>query len=289
LEELFDELSGSARSLGPADWPEPANLRRRAEHRRTVRRASMASSVAVVAAVAIAVPAALAGHRNAVSPTGHTATEPVTTHKAASTPGPSRIPAGTSATPAADTTIGVPLPAGALAPAGQRQAFGKVSLVVPDGWQVYRHAQPSPYDPRHEVSDEACIAPPPAPSVRSLFDCAGLEVFYGGFLPAEGTNKYDSNRERSAAWHHGTGAPTCPGTLDNPGVPAVTPLSGPADWTFPEIGSERKAQYTDWHVACADGTSFNPQAWYLPRTRVLFFSYVSDPTAQAILATAVVS
>jgi hypothetical protein len=33
----------------------------------------------------------------------------------------------------------------------------------------------------------------------------------------------------------------------------------------------------------------HPQAWYLPRTRVLFFSYVSDPTAQAILATAVVS
>lgn len=285
LDELFDDLSGPSRPLGPTDWPEPAQLRRRAEHRRTVRRVSIASSVAMAAAVAVAVPAVLANHGPAtIAPATHDTTKPAATHQA--TPARSSKPTAAAPTP---LVAGAPLAVGAPAITGQRAQFGKVSLLVPAGWQVFRQTEPSPYDPRHEVSDEACIAPAPGPSVKSLYDCAGLQIFYGGFLPAEGTNKYDSNRETSAAWHHGTDVATCPATMDNPGAAAVTPLAGPADWTFPEIGSERKAQYSDWHVSCADGTSFNPQAWYLPRTKVLFFSYVSDPTAQAILATAVIS
>jgi hypothetical protein len=283
LEELFDELTGPTRPLGPTDWPEPAQLRRRAEHARTVRRVSIASSVAVAAAVAIAVPAILATRGpGTIAPSTHDTTKPAATHKAA----PARTIQPTVAAPS--PVAGAPLAAGGQVGNGQREQFGKVSLLVPADWQVFRHTQPSQYDPRHEVSEEACIEPAPGPAVKTLFDCAGLDIFYGGFLPAEGTNKYNSNRETSAAWHHGTDVATCPGTMDNPGAPAVTPLAGPADWTFPMIGSERKAQYSDWHVSCADGTSFNPQAWYLPRTKVLFFSYVSDPTAQAILATAVI-
>jgi hypothetical protein len=284
LEELFDELAGPARLLGPTDWPEPGQLRRRAEHRRNVRRASIASSVAVVAAVAIAVPATLAGRGSGtIAPSTHDTTKPAATHKAAAPVLP-----GVRATPTEQSTVGAPLAAGAPVPTGQQMTFGKVSLVVPDGWSHTRHAGPSPYDAGHSFTNEACIAPPDSPTTRSLYGCAGLEIFYDGFLPAQGDNKYNANRETSAAWAHGPDPATCPATGSIAGALALQPLQGPADWTYQYVGQVKKAVYNDWRVSCADGTSFNPQAWYFPNEQIVFWSYVSDPTAQAILATAVV-
>ena len=82
LDNMFDELSGPAQPLGPTDWPEPGSLRRRAEHRRTVRRASIASGVALAAAAVIAVPLTMAGsHHGTVVPAQ--SVTPVPTAKAA--------------------------------------------------------------------------------------------------------------------------------------------------------------------------------------------------------------
>jgi hypothetical protein len=286
LEELFDELTRPARPLGPTDWPEPGQLRRRAEHRRTVRRASIASSVAVVAVVAIAVPATLANRGSGrITPATHDTTNPGGTHKAA--PAKSGHPAVT-ATPTARSTIGAPLAAGAKPPTGGRATFGQVSLVVPDGWSLNRLAGPSPYDGGKSFSNEACIAPPQTPATRSFDGCSGLEIFYDGFLPAQGAQAYNGNRETSAAWAHGPDVPSCPSTGTTAGAAAVLPLQGPSDWAYQLVGTVKKAVYNDWRVSCSDGTSFHPQAWYLPKEQIVFWSYVSNPTAQAILATAVI-
>jgi hypothetical protein len=277
MEELFDELSGPALPFGPTDWPEPSTLRRRAEHRRTVRRVSVGSSVAVLAAVAVAVPAILSGQRaSTTSPIG-------------STPSPAQHHAAPAVlAPKPTSTAGRPLVAGAVTPTGVRETFGNVSLVIPAGWKVHRSSGPKAYGAVDSAYHRACVYDPAA-GARSLFGCAGLDIWYDGFLPGDGTAKFNSNRNLAASWHHGTATATCPRTAGGPTVAAVLPLSATdqSRWTFPKVGDTAKAVYNVWDVACADGTSFSPQAWFLPKSMVLFFSYDANPAAQALLSTVI--
>src|SRR4051794_1938740 len=107
IDDLFGELS---RPLGPTDWPEPAQLRRKAEHKRTVRRVSVASSLAVVAAFAFAVPASLAPRQTAsVNPA--TSAPAVLTQKVAPVPTPTALTTHADAPPRG-TKIKSPIAAG---------------------------------------------------------------------------------------------------------------------------------------------------------------------------------
>lgn len=276
LDNLFEELSGPSMPLGPTDWPEPASLRRRAEHRRTVRRASIASTLAVVAAVAVAVPATLAGHHEAPISPGATTTPPAA-HTTAATP-----------RAAATTTPGAPLAAGEPTPQGLRVSFGTFSLVIPQGWT----AVPSraSYDGQKHVSHRVCISPPAAPTTRSLYGCAGLDVYYGAFLPGSGTRPFSDpqlGRTRSSGWHHGTAAATCPAKAGAVGSPVVGELDPPdSAYSVPRVGNA-KADYNVWTVQCADGTTFHPQSWFLPRSTMVAFVYDGDAAAAAVLSTVI--
>src|SRR4051794_27704988 len=149
IDDLFGELS---RPLGPTDWPEPAQLRRKAEHKRTVRRVSVASSLAVVAAFAFAVPATLAHHQAASGPAAPAAlTAPTAPAPRVTTaPAPTRTPTVT-ADPA-------PLAPGA-APLtnGPRERFGSFSVIVPQGWQADRTAGFNPFGSPIGPYQNACI------------------------------------------------------------------------------------------------------------------------------------
>jgi hypothetical protein len=277
IDDLFGELS---RPLGPTDWPEPAQLRRKAEHKRTVRRASIASSLAVVAAFAFAVPATLA-HRHSVA-SGPAATVSLGTIPVTPAPRVTTAPTAT-ATPviSADPS---PLAAGlTVMPQGPQQHFGTFSLAVPQGWQVDRTAGVDPFAARIGPYQSACIHKDGTSGTRADNACPGLEIWYGGALPGAGLGTYNTNREHSAAWHHGSAPAVCPN-----GAAAVEPLTSYAHWLFPEING-RKYAYQDWDVACADGTTFHPQAWYLPDNKVVIFSYDGGPQAQALLATATIT
>ena len=290
IDELFEELSGPSRPLGPmssADWPEPASLRRRAEHRRTVRRATIASSVAVVAVFAVAVPATLAAHRGNVSP-AHVVTS-TATHGIGPAPTPAKtatakaLPSQHAESPGTGQIATSPLVPGSRIPTGTRQRVGSISLVVPRGWTATPYDVPATFaSPAHKV----CIAPPVTPRQRSLDDCAGLEIWYDGFLPGAYGTSFAGNRETSPAWFHGKGPATCPDTGTTTGPAAVSP-GGPAwDWNLLGLGDAAKsATHNTWTVSCADGSSFTPQSWYLPKSQIVMFSYVSNAEAQAILAT----
>jgi hypothetical protein len=284
LEELFDELAGPARPLGPTDWPEPGQLRRRAEHRRTVRRASIASSVAVLAAVAIAVPATLAGRGSGtIAPSTHDTTKPAATHKAAAPVLP-----GVRATPTEQSTVGAPLTAGATPPAGRLQSFGTFSLTIPAGWDAKTGVDPEVAGPH---DGHVCLQPQSTASYRSLYGCAGLDVYYGSSLPGEGTAAFQGNRANVASWHHATSLAICPQTAAQvqTGISVLAgPLTGPDQslWAYPKVGNAA-ASYQIWHVACADGTSFNPQSWYLPDSKAVFFLYDQNAEAETVLGSIV--
>lgn len=275
LDTLFEELSGPSTPLGPTDWPDPASLRRKAEHRRTVRRASLASTLAVVAAVAVAVPATLATRHEAPATPGGTTTAP--------TAGPTTAP---TATPPAAATLGAPLTAGEPTPTGTRTGFGTFSLVVPTGWS----AKPSTgnYDAPQNVYHRVCIAPPVTPTTRMLYGCAGLDVYYGDFLPGSGTRPFSDaqfSRTKSAGWHHGTAAATCPAAAGVAGFGVVGQLAAPDPaFATPQVGNA-KANYNIWTVPCTDGSTFHPQSWFLPKSRAVAFLYDEDPAAEAVLAT----
>ncbi len=201
LDNMFDELSGPAQPLGPTDWPEPGSLRRRAEHRRTVRRASIASGVALAAAAVIAVPLTMAGsHHGTVVPAQ--SVTPVPTAKAAAT-----------------TTPGTPLKPGAAVPVGDTVQIGTFSLTVPVGWGVRRTT--GNYDNPAHVYHRACVAPPATATTRSLYHCAGLDIYYDGFLPGDGTSAYSNDplheRKSAPAWRHGNARCHLPGDRDDAG------------------------------------------------------------------------
>ncbi len=284
LEELFDELSGPSRPLGPVSdvaWPEPAKLRRRAEHRRTVRRTSVASSVAVLAVVAIAVPMTLANqHSGSVSP----ASSVTPVNHIGPAPTTAGAKAAHSDSPAAGAKATSPVLPGSVIPTGAPQQFGPVGFVVPSGWTATPGDVPAQFGtPAHRV----CVAPPVTAGQLSLDDCAGLEIWYDGFLPGAYGTSFVGNRESSPAWFHGKGPATCPDTTAGTG-PLATTTGGPDVWDWNLVGT-RSATHNAWTVHCTDGTSFTPQSWYLPKSQLVFFSYVSNPTAQAILATVTIS
>src|SRR3954454_22367365 len=164
IDDLFGELS---RPLGPTDWPEPAQLRRKAEHKRTVRRVSVASSLAVVAAFAFAVPATLA-HHQAASVNPATSAPAGLNQKVAPLPTPTALKTH-SDSPAKGEKIKSPVAAGTPIPTGTRHTYGTLSIVVPHGWTeasepVFGFPVPT---------TKVCIAPPITPDQATFDSCAG--------------------------------------------------------------------------------------------------------------------
>lgn len=270
IDELFDELSGPAMPLGPSDWPEPGALRRRGERRRTVRRASIATAVAVVVVgVAVALPATLSGsHRKAVTPAD--TVSPTLVHHAA---------------PAPD---GNPLGHGATVPIGPVQGFGTFSLVVPTGWSSAVITDGRAWGQPKQALKGVCFVPPGQPAARSIYGCKGLAMYYGDFLPGDGTAAYDNqsvSRKNVPAWRHGTVPASCPVPAGaTTGAATVGSLKGPAVFSYPVTGNATAA-YNVWRVSCADGTSFSPRAWYYPTSHAVFFLFDDNPKAQALLET----
>jgi hypothetical protein len=273
IDDLFGELSEPGRPLGPTDWAEPAELRKRAEHQQTVRRTAIASSLAVVAALAFAVPATIASHHGSASPAAAGLGAPT---------GAVLPPAVTFATPTPGTKIASPVLPGIAVPTGTPETYGPVSVVVPDGWTTATRSVG--FGDPAQIAHSVCIAPPATAATRTVEDCAGLQIWYDGFLPGAGHLPYlNTARETLMAWHHTDSAATCPAAAGAAGS-RVTANAGLTE-DFQKVGA-KIANHNAWQVTCADGSTFQPQGWLLPKTKVLIFSYLSDKQAQAILATA---
>lgn len=273
IDDLFGELS---RPLGPTDWPEPAQLRRKAEHKRTVRRVTVASSIAVVAAFAFAVPATLANRHAASS-------GPASSISFGAPTIPSAVATSHEPSPAATVKAKSPALPGVTILKGDRHTFGPVSLEVPNGWTV--KLNDVGMGARVELAHSACIAPPVTAATKTVEGCAGLQVWYDGYLPGAGDQSYVNHaRETAMAWHHSTDPATCPAAPGRTGA-AVKGYRG-LTMDYQKAGG-KLIDHNAWVVQCDDGTTFEPQGWVLPvTTKVAFFDYVGDKQAQAILATA---
>ena len=187
-------------------------------------------------------------------------------------PGPSQSPPTRLA--ASTTQTSTPIPATTGQPPGRVVAVGPdLAVTVPPGWRVLRTAYPSPgVEP-----SSLCLVPPG----RHLRSCAGVSFAWGPDLPGpRGSGTYRPDQPRG--WDDGTELALCPvgASTDNliePGLDRPTG-SGPR-----EVGN-RRAAWNQWHASCSDGSTFDPQAWFLPRFDVLVKDLTGHRRTTRVLA-----
>jgi hypothetical protein len=244
LRDLLDDLAPRP----PADDAAYAGMRRAVgrRHRRQVA-ARIAAAVAVVGlgAGALALATAGGGGPSVETP----ATQPPTTAE----PGP--------------TTTG---------PAG-RVNFGKISFEPPPGWA----ALGAPSASTTPSTRALCVAPAGNRGPR-YEGCSGVLIYSGDPLPGYQGAPY----ERDGLWQfaHSTEPIPCP--FDPEGS---TIEDGPAG-KFPinnggrPVG-DRTADYNQWFARCGSaGATFTPEAWLLPRSKVLILDVFGHPETEALLA-----
>ena len=161
-------------------------------------------------------------------------------------------------------------------PSGRVVAVGPDLVVtVPPAWRVLRTPYPLP-----GVEPTSLCLVPPGSHLRS---CAGVSFAWGPDLPGpRGSGTYRPDQPRG--WDDGTELALCPlgDATDNhiePGLDRPTG-SGPR-----AVGSHRAA-WNEWHATCADGSTFDPRAWYLRRFDVLVKDLVGHPETAQVLASA---
>jgi hypothetical protein len=176
--------------------------------------------------------------------------------------------------------------------AANRQTFGPVSFVLPDGWEViYQNDTPSTDLATGEpgpTGETLCIAPVDAAGeqVGLQWDgCSGLMIHQGDFLPGKEMDPYQP--DDYWAWHHHTDTNPCPNNAGNPDDGVIgTDQDGeaPIAGGFRDVG-DKTANYNRWRAVCAVSRfTFEPQAWFLPQSKVLIFDVFGHDETEAFLA-----
>ncbi|MFL6171696.1 MAG: hypothetical protein ACJ716_02285 [Marmoricola sp.] len=115
---------------------------------------------------------------------------------------------------------------------------------------------------------------------QNLFGC-GIEIDFGSRLPGAENSKYAPNVENG--WYHATDVSQCPFLRqDAKFVPLK--LHPGFDKGLKPVGAHQAA-WNRWTASCA-GHTFHPQAWYLPKSKVVIFDYFGHSDTAAVLASA---
>jgi hypothetical protein len=189
------------------------------------------------------------------------------------------VPTTTATTPTTTATT----PTTTTGGAADRQNFGPVSFVLPDGWEIVdQRPERSPLDDR--AGETMCIAPAGDPGPQ-WEGCGGLLIHQGGFLPGKEMNAYA--KDTVGAWSHATDASQCP---FEPGPPDglennYTETGGPVIDQGTRAVGEHTADYNRWQANCQlSDHPFEPQAWFLPQSKVLIFDVFGHDETEAFLA-----
>jgi hypothetical protein len=150
-----------------------------------------------------------------------------------------------------------------------------MSVRLPAGWTARR----SPiYD-----WGSVCLAPRKA-SVK-IFGCAGISIFFGDELPGAEMNSYAPDKDNG--WYSATDVQECPFAPAASGAKFNGMTMSPGfEKGLKPVGSHQ-ANWNRWSANCTDGKHpFHPQAWYLPKSKVVIFDYLEHPQTAAVLASA---
>jgi hypothetical protein len=261
--------------VAPADNTALAGMHRAIGRRR--RRQQVARIAAAVAFVALAV-GTTAVVLDAESDPSQISTDPDDTTTPTTTP---TTPTTTATVP--ETTEGGPAET-------DRITFGPVSFQLPEGWEIIERRDQGSTDlstgEPGPTGETMCIAPvdDQGTQVGLQWDgCSGLLIHQGDFLPGHEMDAYQQHDPW--AWYHNTDAAPCPtdpvGSEDYIQAPDGM---GPIDQGFRAVG-DRTASYDRWRAVCPQsGFSFEPQAWFLPQSKVLIFDVFGHDETEAFLA-----
>ena len=192
--------------------------------------------------------------------------------KAAPTPtAPTSSAAGTPT-----ATAGTTSPSPTIAPVamGSTVTVGSImSVGVPKGWV----AKPS------EIvlggTGRVCLSP--RTGGRNFFGCGEIEIDFGSRLPGSENSSYSPNQENG--WYHATDVSQCPFVPQNGKFVPLRTQNG-FDKGLKPVGAHQAA-WNRWTASCA-GHTFHPQAWYLPKSKVVIFDYFGHPETAAVRASA---
>jgi hypothetical protein len=162
--------------------------------------------------------------------------------------------------------------------------FGGVSFVLPEGWEAGRPRKQT--DPLSDAQGDTMCVAPTGNEGPTWDDCAGLLIHSGDFLPGQEMEAYQPHT--AGAWSHSTDADQCPfvaGPPDGPAENWVQTGGEPIEEDEARPVGDRTAIYDRWTADCQiTGDTFEPQAWYVPESRVLVFDIFSHDQTEAFLA-----
>jgi hypothetical protein len=258
-DDMVREALADLAPTAPADNTALAGVHRAIGRRRRRRHVAQAVAAVALAATAVGTGALLLRAEDNKVQTGNSGDgRPTTTEPTTETTG----------VPKPDTT--------------GRVTFGSVSFVVPDGWEA---------GPRRKLTDgesgaqgeSMCIAPIGV-TEPMWDDCPGLIVHQGDFLP--GQEMFAYTKDTAGAWSHSTDVVQCPFVPGPPEGPVdnwVDTNREPIDGGLRPVG-DHNADYNRWPASCPSGETFEPQAWYLPQSKVLIFDIFGHAETEEFLA-----
>jgi hypothetical protein len=115
---------------------------------------------------------------------------------------------------------------------------------------------------------------------ENLFGC-GVEIDFGSRLPGAEDGTYRPDQENG--WYHATDVSQCPFLRQDAKFVPLKLHPGFEKGLRP-VGAHQAA-WNRWTASCA-GRTFHPQAWYLPKSKVVIFDYLGHSETAAILASA---
>lgn len=260
-DDMVREALADLAPVAPADSSALAGMHRAIGRRR--RRQQVARIAAAVTFVALAVGAGAVMLRAEGDP-ADVSTDPDNT-----------TPTTTPTTP--DTTEGA---------SARRTRFGPVTFQLPEGWEVVdQHPEQSPLG--GPTGETMCIAPAGNPEPH-WENCSGLLIHQGDFLPGNEWAPYQP--DDYTAYSHSSDVPSCP-TNPNTSGENFDGVGSPDGDTGAPVARETRpvgdhtAEYSRWRATCQRSDfQFEPEAWYLPESKVLIFDIFGHPETEDFLA-----
>jgi hypothetical protein len=167
-------------------------------------------------------------------------------------------------------------PTSTTTPPTSRVPIGNISISLPPGWGWFEMQLDLPASTRG-----VCVAPV-GNSGPSFEGCSGVMIFSGDPLPGYQGAPYEQDGQWQFA--HEAGPIPCPFD-DSPGSTIEPGQAGraPIDGGYRDVG-DRRAAWNRWYARCDnEGTTFTPEAWLLPQSKILIVDVIGHEETKALL------
>ncbi|MFL6024804.1 MAG: hypothetical protein ACJ72O_15810 [Marmoricola sp.] len=194
--------------------------------------------------------------------------------KASPTPAPGTPTTSAASGPPSTAPVSptVPTLSSTRAPGSTVTVGSIMSVQVPAGWVA---------TPSAVVGGTGTVCLSPRSGGRDFFGCGEIEIDYGSRLPGAENSNYAP--DESNGWYHATDVSQCPFVPQSGKFVPLKTENG-FDKGIRAVGSHH-ADWNRWTASCA-GRTFHPQAWYLPKSKVVIFDYFGHSETASVLGSA---